>query len=179
MRSKPLPGRLTRLLGDLGPVEVSGRRPAIVRAPPTSERIDALVLDVRRLQLLGALTEGTMGQLAWGVAGEGSRPSALYSFRRTTLTVHEVMRGGSLDRIEAAVEVEALGIFSHSASRPWLRCPHERQSGVCGRRVTKLLLLDGDTAFRCRFCAGRRRKLRPIQLTDATCHSLAVAGSRA
>jgi hypothetical protein len=41
--------------------------------------------------------------------------------------------------------------------------------------VTQLLLVGGETWFRCRFCAGRRRSLHKVWRTVATTHPLAAA----
>lgn len=136
------------------------------------------MLDVRRLQLLGAFRDTSMGQLVWGAPGQPDRPTALYSYAADTLTIHEVLRAGSLERLNVALDVDQLGVFSRSGARPWLTCPNRKAGGVCGRRATKLLLLGSETQFKCRACVGRRRSLRLTQLTDATSHALAGASRR-
>ncbi|HEU0072678.1 MAG TPA: hypothetical protein VFS30_01585 [Dehalococcoidia bacterium] len=135
------------------------------------------MLDVRRLQLLGALQEGSMGQLVWGSNGQPDRPAALYAFRREMLTLHEVLRDGSLDRLEVSLPVEASAAFSHTGVRPWLSCPNPHDGRLCGRRVTRLLLIAGEMQLRCRFCVGRRHDLRLLELTEASSHTLAGSPS--
>jgi hypothetical protein len=162
---------LTQPLDDIRPT--ASRLPpqkTVLRAPARPET--ALVLDVRRLQLLGALQEGSMGQLVWGSAGQRDRASALYSFDSQILTLHEILRDGSLDRIEASLPVEASAAFARSGSRPWLACPNARGGGACKHRATKLHLVAGETCFKCRYCVGRRRRLRLAQITEATSHAL-------
>jgi hypothetical protein len=130
------------------------------------------VLDVGRLQLLGALRESSIGQLVWGSAGQSDRPTGLYSCERDTLTLHEIMRDGSLDRIEVALP------FSRRGSRPWLTCPNRTKNGVCGHRARMIYLITGESQFKCRVCVGRRRILRLTQLTEATSHVLTGDPSR-
>jgi hypothetical protein len=167
---------LRQLQDDIGPIESLYRPGATPRAAHASASEPALVLDVRRLQLLGALQRPSIGQLVWGAAEQPDRPSALYFYKSEKLTIHEVLRGGSLAHLNVAVDVDLRGVFANSGSRPWLICPNRTADGVCGRRAAKLVLIGGEMQFKCRGCVGRQRSLRLTQLTDVTSHALTDGG---
>jgi len=174
MTTKRFKRDLSQLLSDIGPIDGPSRPGVALRQTRAAVGEAALVLDVRRLQLLGVFQDGSMGQLVWGTAGQIDRPTALYSYTAETLTIHEVVRGGSLDKIDVSLDVDLLSVFSRSGSRPWLTCPNRKDGEACGRRAARLLLVDGETEFKCRVCIGRRRSLRLRLLTNATSHTLAA-----
>jgi hypothetical protein len=129
-----------------------------------------LVLDVRQIQLRGALDGDRMGQLIWGGAGAAT---ALYSHRRERLTIHEITRDGALIPAETTIEVSCLPVFGRVGVRPWLICPCQCPSGPCGRRALKLYLPPGETVFRCRSCLGPRGHFPALaRVSQLSAHSL-------
>jgi hypothetical protein len=162
---------LQLLRNHIGPIAPNARPPP--RPPPigTSQQ-PVLILDVRRLQLLGAFKAGSFGRLVWPL-GEGRRATALYSHTEGTLTIHEVERDNAYATSETNIEVVHLAVFSGGGMRPWLVCRMPNESQPCGRRALKLYLPAGETIFRCRTCLGRRR-LGPLlaRLSEATTHTL-------
>jgi hypothetical protein len=173
--SKPSSRNLSQLLDDIGPIGRRSRRDLIPSRSQDTEQSEALALDVRRLSLLGVLRNSRMGQLLWGSTNRQNRPMALYSLRDGALTIHEIVRDGRLEQIDEAVKVEMRDIFSGAGARPWLRCPHKKGTGNCGRRAMVLFLLAGETQFQCRSCAGRDSELRINQLASATSHAFGDA----
>ena len=61
---------LSHLLDDIGPVDVLSRPRVASGRKQVSNSNVALALDVRRLQLMGVLTEATLGRLIWDVEEE-------------------------------------------------------------------------------------------------------------
>jgi hypothetical protein len=163
--------RLSHLVEEIGALH---SRPVVSRvlSPQPST---ALVFDVGRLTLLGALTEMTMGQLVWGDGHRDDSATALYEFRESGLIVHDVVRNGVLEQVDQTIEVESWDPFGRNSDRHWLICPNQRDGEPCRRRASKLLLVDGETQPKCRRCVGGRRRLREVQLTAASAHKPAIA----
>ena len=176
MASQRRPERNVQLLLDhLGPI--SPRAPAHLTAPEAN-LTDApiLILDVRRLQLLGVFNQASMGQLIWEASPDQGHHAALYSIHDPVLTIHEVTRNGFVAETKTSIEVVRLNTFSGAGLRPWLRCPARTPDGPCGRRAMKLYLTAATPEFKCRSCLGLpKRGLRLCQLSQATIHALSPA----
>jgi hypothetical protein len=158
---------LQLLRDDIGPLIPSPLRASLPSSTLPGTR-PVLILDVRRLQLLGVLTANAVGQLIWA-SGVGGPASALYSHRAGLLTLHEISRGSGLERLGADLEVASLPAFSGRGVRPWLCCP---ETG-CGKHALKLYLSPRATTFCCRSCLGRQRPHSSLaRLEQASTHHL-------